>query len=133
VLDKTSFHETPDFEKVPIDRIQNAVNDVSNNLQKRNVYLHCKAGYGRSAVVAVCYMMRRLKDETDQEENFKYRVDKKTMDSSNVDSNRVYDTDKLYKAAYEYVKGKRPQIYTKDRHEEAKEWFRSYENDHNLD
>jgi protein-tyrosine phosphatase len=133
VLDKTSFHKTPDFVKVPADKIQEAVKKVRDELQKGNVYLHCKAGYGRSAVVAVCYMMSVLKDDEDQDGEFKYRVNRKTMDSSNVDFNRVYDTEKLYKAAYDYVKERRPQIYTKTRDEEAKEWFRIHENEYTLD
>lgn len=129
VLKNTLPVPTPDFVKVPPVTIEEAVKNVRDELQKGNVYLHCKAGYGRSAVVAVCYMMSVLKNDTDTDGKSKYRVNGKKMDSTNVDFNRVYDTEKLYKAAYEYVKGKRPQIYTKDRHEEAKEWFRTYENE----
>lgn len=129
VLNNTSSVPTPDFVKVPKQTIEEAVNAVRSNLQTGNVYLHCKAGYGRSAVVAVCYMMSLLKDEKDQDGKFKYRVDEKTMDSSNVDFNNVYDTEKLYKAAYNYVKEKRPQIYTKTRDAQAIEWFRAYENE----
>lgn len=132
VLKNTLPVPTPDFVKVPPVTIEEAVKNVRDELQKGNVYLHCKAGYGRSAVVAVCYMMSVLKNDTDTDGKSKYRVNGKKMDSTNVDFNRVYDTEKLYKAAYEYVKGKRPQIYTKDRHEEAKEWFRTYENEHRL-
>ena len=129
VLDKTSFHETPDFEKVPAQIIQDAVQEVHSKLQTGNVYLHCKAGYGRSAVVAVCYMMSVLKYERDQGGKLKYRVDKNTIDRFNTDFYMVYDTEKLYKAAYAYVKGKRPQIYSKTRDAEAIEWFRAYENE----
>jgi protein-tyrosine phosphatase len=129
VLNNTSSVPTPDFVKVPKETIEEAVKKVRYELQKGNVYLHCKAGYGRSAVVAVCYMMSLLKDERDQDGKFKYRVDRKTIDPSNLDYNKVYDTEKLYKAAYNYVKEKRPQIYTKTRDAQAIEWFRAYENE----
>ena len=133
VLDKTNPHATPDFEKVPADVIENAVRAVRDGLERGNVYLHCKAGYGRSAVVAVCYMMSVLKNDKNTEGKSKYRITQDTnVDHPDKVRNFKYDTEKLYKAAYEYVKGKRPQIYTKDRHEEAKEWFRTYENEHRL-
>lgn len=129
VLNNTLSVPTPDFVKVPTETIEEAVKNVRDELQKGNVYLHCMAGDGRSAVVAVCYMMSVLKDEIDEKGSFKYRVDEKTMDPYNTDFNRVYDTEKLYKAAYNHVKEKRPQIYTKTRDAEAIEWFRTYENE----
>jgi len=101
VLGQTLHFPTPDFEVVSKETIQKAVKAVQKKLRTGDVYLHCKGGDVRSAVVAVAFKMLDLKDE-------------------------YQDVDTLYKAAFDYVKQKRPQITTKTFAKVAKDWFNKY-------
>jgi hypothetical protein len=51
---------SPDFEPVEIKNIQQAVEAISQSLDKENVYVHCKSGKGRSAVAVLGYVMKQL-------------------------------------------------------------------------
>lgn len=51
---------SPDFEPVPVDKIQKAVEAISLSLNTKNVYVHCKSGKGRSAVAVLGYVMKQL-------------------------------------------------------------------------
>jgi hypothetical protein len=59
---------TPDFEVVPADLIKQGVEKIENNIGKHDVYVHCKSGKGRSAVIVVAYVMKKIweSDETIQ-------------------------------------------------------------------
>ncbi|KAI8885545.1 phosphatases II, partial [Backusella circina FSU 941] len=48
--------ETPDFTLPTLHSIHAAINEI--NQSSSSVYLHCKAGRGRSAAIALCYLMR---------------------------------------------------------------------------
>ncbi|KAI8049418.1 protein-tyrosine phosphatase-like protein [Gilbertella persicaria] len=53
--------ETPDFSIPSIEMIRQGIQEIEHRKQqnpKSTVYLHCKAGRGRSAVIAVCYLLR---------------------------------------------------------------------------
>lgn len=50
---------TPDFSDLHNDTIEEAIAFIDWNVKrKRNIYIHCKAGRGRSAVVLAGYLMR---------------------------------------------------------------------------
>ena len=51
---------TPDFEAVPADIIQKGVMDIEDNIKDSNVYVHCKSGKGRSAVIVLAYVMKKI-------------------------------------------------------------------------
>jgi protein-tyrosine phosphatase len=51
---------SPDFEPVPVEKIQEAVEAISESIKKGNVYVHCKSGKGRSAVAVLGYVMKQL-------------------------------------------------------------------------
>lgn len=51
---------SPDFKPVPVDKIQKAVEAISQSLDRENVYVHCKSGKGRSAVAVLGYVMKQL-------------------------------------------------------------------------
>lgn len=51
--------ETPDFIGVPATTIDEAVKFIHQCLlDKKTVYIHCKAGRGRSTTVVVCYLVK---------------------------------------------------------------------------
>jgi atypical dual specificity phosphatase len=48
-----------DFVALNMEQIQRGVNFIHNQVQKGNrVYVHCKAGRGRSATVVACYLLK---------------------------------------------------------------------------
>ncbi len=50
---------TPDFETIPIETICRGVEFISENLEAgRSVYVHCKAGRARSALIEMCYLIK---------------------------------------------------------------------------
>ncbi len=50
---------TPDFATIPMATIHQGVEFIAWNLQHgRSVYVHCKAGRGRSALMAMCYLIK---------------------------------------------------------------------------
>lgn len=50
---------TPDFETISLDKIHQGVAFIHWNIQAgRSVYVHCKAGRARSALVELCYLMK---------------------------------------------------------------------------
>jgi atypical dual specificity phosphatase len=52
--------ETPDIRPIHIDKIRQAVCFIKNMVSKNyTVYVHCKAGRGRSATVMACYLMEK--------------------------------------------------------------------------
>lgn len=64
---------SPDFEPVPVNKIQEAVEAISKSLDNENVYVHCKSGKGRSAVAVLGYVMKQL-----------HSVDKEAYQDPNV-------------------------------------------------
>lgn len=73
---------SPDFEPVEIKNIQQAVEAISQSLDKENVYVHCKSGKGRSAVAVLGYVMKQL---------------------YNQDKSKYSDASECFKAAEEIV------------------------------
>jgi protein-tyrosine phosphatase len=52
--------ETRDFYPVPLDKIMQGVTFLESQLkQNHRVYVHCKAGRGRSAAVVISYLMKQ--------------------------------------------------------------------------
>ena len=50
---------TPDFQAVSLEKIHEGVEFIHWNMQAgRSVYVHCKAGRGRSVLIALCYLMK---------------------------------------------------------------------------
>ena len=50
---------TPDYLPVPDDKIKDGVNFLHEQLSgAQNVYVHCKAGRGRSTTIILCYLMQ---------------------------------------------------------------------------
>jgi protein-tyrosine phosphatase len=91
---KDQFEEvrcpTRDFAPVDVDTISRGVEAIKKALNdNKSVYIHCKAGVGRSGAVVVAWMMSHMAAQKD------------------VDP---YDTDKLYEAAKQAVQDKRPQL-----------------------
>ncbi len=56
---------TPDFKPVPKNIIAEGVRAIEDNIKDSNVYVHCKSGKGRSAVIVLAYVMKKIweKDE----------------------------------------------------------------------
>lgn len=64
--------ETPDFLPLKIEKIKEAiayVNDVVN-LKEKKIYVHCKAGHGRSVIVVACYLIQYENMDIDESINF---------------------------------------------------------------
>lgn len=54
--------EVADFSPLSLGNIERGVEYISQQvLQKKTVYVHCKAGRGRSAVIVICYLMKQKK------------------------------------------------------------------------
>ncbi|OAD79794.1 hypothetical protein PHYBLDRAFT_92843, partial [Phycomyces blakesleeanus NRRL 1555(-)] len=51
---------TTDFSIPTVNAITKGVNSIIDTMENKDgvVYLHCKAGRGRSAVIALCYLLR---------------------------------------------------------------------------
>ncbi len=50
---------SPDFETLPLELVERGVQFIHDNLANgKNVYVHCKAGRGRSALVVMCYLIK---------------------------------------------------------------------------
>ncbi len=50
---------TPDFKTIPFDLINLGVEYINWNMKnERSVYVHCKAGRGRSALIVMCYLIK---------------------------------------------------------------------------
>lgn len=50
---------TPDFETISTETIEKGVAFIHENIQKGiSVYVHCKAGRGRSALIEMCYLIK---------------------------------------------------------------------------
>ena len=55
---------TEDFDPVPAKKLKQAVNLIHTTLERgENVYVHCKAGRGRSATAVICYLLQHQKEE----------------------------------------------------------------------
>ncbi|KAF7731797.1 hypothetical protein EC973_008312 [Apophysomyces ossiformis] len=52
---------TTDFTIPSLDTIDHAVKEIMHRHDQGSIYLHCKAGRGRSAIVALCYLLRTYK------------------------------------------------------------------------
>lgn len=54
-----AFIETSDFKSIDQEKINFAVETLHSWLQAgKTVYIHCKAGRGRSATIVVCYLLK---------------------------------------------------------------------------
>ena len=53
--------ETEDFKGIRIETINHCIDLIENILKNYNnkIYLHCKAGKGRSIIIYACYMIRK--------------------------------------------------------------------------
>jgi protein-tyrosine phosphatase len=60
---------TPDFKPVPKNIIAEGVRAIEDNIGKSKVYVHCKSGKGRSAVIVLAYVMKKIW-ETDKIDDF---------------------------------------------------------------
>lgn len=92
---------TRDFAPVDVDTISRGVKAIQTALnQNKSVYIHCKAGVGRSGAVVVAWMM------------------------SHMAAQGFYssDTDKLYETAKQAVQEKRPQLNVCSE-TEIKKWY----------
>jgi atypical dual specificity phosphatase len=104
---KDQFNElvrcpTRDFAPVDVVTISKGVEAIKKALnENKSVYIHCKAGVGRSGAVVVAWMMSHMAAQPD------------------VDP---YDTDTLYKAAKQAVQEKRPQLNVCSE-TQIKQWF----------
>ena len=98
VKNSTSRFPSPDFQAVSIEQIDQGVQAVLEHMNDNDVYLHCKAGYGRSGAIAVAYMMTQLPGE------FK-------------------DVQERYEAAYQYVKKQRPQLNVHKSELNIRNWY----------
>jgi atypical dual specificity phosphatase len=57
---------TPDYEPLNINTLINTIKIIDDELQNgKTVYIHCKAGVGRSASVVVGYIMKKYKMNVD--------------------------------------------------------------------
>lgn len=55
---------TSDFNPVPAEKLEQAVALIHDTLSKgENVYVHCKAGRGRSATAVICYLLQYQREE----------------------------------------------------------------------
>ncbi|CRX38882.1 dual specificity protein phosphatase family protein [Estrella lausannensis] len=55
---------TSDFNPVPAEKLQQAVALIHDTLARgENVYVHCKAGRGRSATAVICYLLQYQREE----------------------------------------------------------------------
>lgn len=53
--------ETPDFTVPALDTIHRGIDAIIQRIRekpKNSIYLHCKGGKGRSAAIALCYLLR---------------------------------------------------------------------------
>lgn len=51
--------QTPDFKPLSLNDIHDSVEYLRNQISKnRKVYVHCKAGKGRSATIVACYLLK---------------------------------------------------------------------------
>jgi len=58
---------TPDFETISLEQIQRGVAFIDWNIQNnRSVYVHCKAGRGRSALIEMCYLIKHHEYTADE-------------------------------------------------------------------
>lgn len=89
--------QTEDFNPVSFENIQKSVAEIHDEIEKNgHVYVHCKAGRGRSATAVICYLLKYGKSLHNLQE-----------DLSSVT------------AAIEYVKTKRPIISINKRQRKA--------------
>lgn len=58
-LDISFFHcSAPDHEIIPSDDLNNLADKIQKELEKGNVYVHCRGGAGRSAAAVAAYLMK---------------------------------------------------------------------------
>jgi atypical dual specificity phosphatase len=72
--------ETPDFTLPSLHAIHTAINEITQS-SSSTVYLHCKAGRGRSAAVALCYLLRTYDLNLNESQNL--LMEKRTQVSCN--------------------------------------------------
>ncbi|GAA5804283.1 hypothetical protein HPULCUR_009770 [Helicostylum pulchrum] len=83
--------ETPDFCIPSLDSIESGINQIvtlKQQLPKSSIYLHCKAGRGRSAAIAICYLLRTYQLDLSQSQQIllkkRHQVDKDLCQTNEV-------------------------------------------------
>ncbi|GAA5810356.1 hypothetical protein MFLAVUS_003777 [Mucor flavus] len=83
--------ETPDFCIPSLDSIESGINQIvalKQQLPKSSIYLHCKAGRGRSAAIAICYLLRTYQLDLSQSQQIllkkRHQVDKDLCQTDEV-------------------------------------------------
>ncbi|KAI8095617.1 protein-tyrosine phosphatase-like protein [Thamnidium elegans] len=85
--------ETPDFCIPSLDSIESGINQIvalKQQLPKSSIYLHCKAGRGRSAAIAICYLLRTYQMDLSQSQQMllkkRHQVDKDLCQTDEIHS-----------------------------------------------
>lgn len=60
--------EVFDYCPVPVDKLEEGADFIHQQLQNRNVYVHCKAGRGRSTSTIVAYVLKYRREEAERKE-----------------------------------------------------------------
>lgn len=88
--------DTPDFLPVPQDKIKSTVARIKEIVEDGGiVFVHCKAGRGRSATAVVCHMLENYQSElnnVDADAAIKYVKDKRSVISINSRQKRAITT-----------------------------------------
>ncbi len=58
------FLSIPDYHPIEAGKIKDAIEFIERHKSKGPVYVHCKAGRGRSIVIAACYLLKKHPDWT---------------------------------------------------------------------
>ena len=76
--------ETSDFEAIDLDIIEECVNLMEQLLKDvyKKIYLHCKAGRGRSMIIYICYMLKKNKTSS-VDDILRYVNEKRSISSLN--------------------------------------------------
>lgn len=97
-IERVKF-STPDFNPPSLDTLKSAVDTlISNNnfYNKVKYYVHCKAGKGRSAIVVICYMIKKNNWEPETAINF-VKKHRNCISLNEAQIQSIYDFHSNYK------------------------------------